>query len=177
MRRHRGLVEKRREQVAFEVVDAEKRTIQRAGHALGRRAADQQRRRQPRPGRRGECIDLPHRRHRRPPAPFPPARADAASGCGRRAREPRRRARGAARSARKFPMPAPRSAGPAEPRTIATAVSSQEDSIARSSATRRFLVEAAANTREKSARPMFSRLQDGIGTPWCGVTNPHADPG
>ena len=56
---------------------------------------------------------------------------------------------------------------PGEPRTMATAVSSQEDSIARSSATGRFLVEARANTREKSApRRWFSRLQDGSGPPW-----------
>ena len=60
VRWNRGLVEKRRQQMAFQMVDAQEGSPRRAGHGFGRRAADQQRRRQPRTGGGGKCIDLRH---------------------------------------------------------------------------------------------------------------------
>ena len=56
--------EKRRKQMTFDVVQREKRFVQRQGKSLGRRRADQKRAGQTRAGRRAEDVDVgqPHAR-------------------------------------------------------------------------------------------------------------------
>jgi hypothetical protein len=111
MRRHRSLRSRNGEsRCPSRWLMPRKGRPKRAGHRLGRGAADQQRRGQPGAAGRGERIDLRHGHAGIGQRFFDQVRAGAASGCGRQARAPPRRVRGGVRSARKFPRPALRRA-------------------------------------------------------------------
>ena len=158
--------EKRRQQVAFEVVHAERRLAERRGERTGDARADEQRPGQARAARVGNDVDSVERRAA--PRPAPGASAATRGGCGRArpVRAPRRHRRSCMSTW--LCSACASSVGTSLPcaRTSATPVSSQEDSMPRTTMGRVYSAACAkhwptAMQREQSFRFVCRRAVAG----------------